>query len=178
MSKNNFINPLSPHKIREIRIWIWLTCIIPLLLFITISGISALQFYLYFSLNHEIETIKDDISSYDIAKQKHLKMKQSNDELQQRINRCNLYKNNPKNPLTIFSAIYPNAGITLQSITIDLKTIEIRFTITTIQTLQQFLRKLSEQKGIQNARLISLEKHQDSMWAIVKGNITNKLRDS
>lgn len=177
MNRINFIKPVPPSRAREVRIWYWLSLITGCFLFLSITIITGMQWYLYIVLHKQKSEIQTGLVQFETIKSLQQKQQAERDMMHHQIDTINRYKTNPKNPHAIFATVC-NAlkNIDLHSASINKDRFEINVVTSDARHIPFCIKQLDREAAFADICLVSLQTNENKIDAIIKGTIKTKLR--
>ncbi len=177
MKRINFIQPIPLIKKNEFRLWSWL-CMISILLLFGGTIISCMQWYLYRSLAKQTDELRNQLANGSTITAEQRTSLDEQKQLEKELDAINRYKNNPKNPLSILTALRKAThGMTLQTISITPHHFALSALCASTAQASSCIKKLNQEPDLAHILLTSLQAHHDKIEISITGKITNKLRN-
>ncbi len=178
MNRINFVKPVPSSTKKEVRLWNWLCLSLGSLLFLNISIISGMQWFLYRALQKQKNELYAQLPQFNAIMTDQRTKLIERDQLQKQLDATTRYKTNPKNPMGIFAILRKaTQDMEIQMASISKKQFELHMLCPMAAQAAMCIKRLNESPGLQNVTLASLQTHHDKVQATIKGTITTKLRE-
>jgi hypothetical protein len=172
MKSINFINPVPPHRAKEVRLWSWLTVVTSCSTLCIIVIYTGIYYSLYRSLSQEKSRLQQKLGSFNKLIEQQRTQKEDLEQLQNKIDLLKKYTTAPKNPVDALNSLHAITGNGLQSIAISKNTFELQVACQNAQHAAICLQKLQRDQRINTVKLTAMQSHNNQIIAIFKGEIT------
>ncbi len=172
MNRINFIKPVPPSRIREVRIWFWITCTLLAATLAILATYTVVQWRVYRTIHKEKHELQQQLNSFSSVMETEHKQVEDRDALQHQLNKLNKYSKTPKSPIEFLSSLRTTLGtIPMQSFTLTKNNFELHILCTNAQQANFCLQKLTHNSLIRSVKLVSLQTHQKQLMAVFKGEV-------
>lgn len=164
MKDVNLVNTIPLHRQYEIRRWFIFSMALLGGTLITITILQVPLLRAWYSIKKEKENLEESLHVFENVMDKKHELKQQEKQLRNKKTKLEQYHKNPKNPIKQMQMIFTacDSTIELDGLIIQKSSFKITAACSQIEHATGFMQRLSQDKHVQNTKLVSMQQHKNN----------------